>query len=78
MNPNSPIAEDNWKNMEAAADILRQKVIVLEASSESSLDAAFAGLIEHRADALIVDIDPVFFSRREQIVTLAARRVATG
>jgi ABC-type uncharacterized transport system substrate-binding protein len=53
-NPNSPIAEDNLKNMEAAADILRQKVIVLKASSESSLDAAFAGLIEHRADALIV------------------------
>jgi putative ABC transport system substrate-binding protein len=45
----------------------------LKASSESDIDAPFATLVERRAGGLVVGADPFFFSRREQIVALAAR-----
>jgi len=48
---------------------------VLGASNESEIDAAFRTLVEFRAGALVVVGDPLFESRRDQIVALAARDV---
>jgi putative ABC transport system substrate-binding protein len=45
----------------------------VKASSESEIDAAFASLVQRQAGALLVATDPFFYSRREQIVALAAR-----
>ena len=41
------------------------------ASSTREIDAAFVSLLQKRADALIVSPDPLFDSRRVQLVTLA-------
>ena len=44
---------------------------ILKAGAEGEIDAVFASLVQH-VDALVVG-DPLFNSRREQIVALAAR-----
>jgi putative tryptophan/tyrosine transport system substrate-binding protein len=46
---------------------------ILEASTESDIDAPFATVVERHTGGLVVGADPFFFSRREQIVALAAR-----
>ena len=46
---------------------------LLRAGSETEIDAAFASLARAKPNALIVTSNPLFFSRREQIVALAAR-----
>jgi putative tryptophan/tyrosine transport system substrate-binding protein len=56
-----------------AAQGMGLQATVLEASSESEIDRAFARLAERRADALLVDADAFFESRRDQFVALAAR-----
>ena len=71
-NPANPEAEDELKDVEAAARALGQRTIVLNASS-SDIDTAFATLVERRADALISTADTLFNNRRVQIVSLAAR-----
>ena len=45
----------------------------LNAATESEIDAVFAALVQLQAGALVVGTDPFFFSRREQLVELAAR-----
>jgi putative ABC transport system substrate-binding protein len=47
--------------------------MILNASAESGIDAAFATLVQQRVDALVVTGDPFFVSRRDKIVALAAR-----
>jgi putative ABC transport system substrate-binding protein len=47
---------------------------ILKASSESELDRVFASLAQQRSDALLVSSSPLFESRREQLVALAARQ----
>src|SRR5262249_8209289 len=46
---------------------------ILEASNSEEIEKAFATLIDLKADALLVIADPIFFLRRSQVVTLAAR-----
>ena len=45
---------------------------ILKASTESEIDSAFAALVQGQAGALVVNLDPFFFIRREQIVALAS------
>jgi len=45
----------------------------LEASSERDIDLVFASLVQQRAGALIVQAEPLFFNRRDQLLALAAR-----
>ena len=56
-----------------AARNLGQQLLVLNVSSPSEIDAAFATMRERRADALLVGADPFLSSRSQQIVALAAR-----
>ena len=59
--------------MQTAADTLGRKLLVVKASTESELDAAFAIFVQQRIDALIVAGEAFFLSRRDQLVALAAR-----
>jgi putative tryptophan/tyrosine transport system substrate-binding protein len=78
VNDKNPNAEADTADLRAAADALGRRVLVLTASSDAEIEAAFPSAIEHNIGALFVNIDPFFFSRREQLAALAARyRVPT-
>jgi putative tryptophan/tyrosine transport system substrate-binding protein len=61
------------KEIQAASHVLGKRIHVLQASTESAIDAAFAAVAEAHAGAVLVSSDPFFFGRRYQIVALAAR-----
>jgi putative ABC transport system substrate-binding protein len=73
VNPKSASGERQIKDVQEAAREKQVQLRILEASAENEIDAAFATLVQMRADALVVGADPFFNSRREQIVALAAR-----
>jgi putative ABC transport system substrate-binding protein len=73
VNPNSPESESQPADAHAAARVLGKSVLVLNASTASEIDAAFATLVRERAGALLVGGDPILTSRRAQIVALATR-----
>jgi putative ABC transport system substrate-binding protein len=54
-----------------AAHALGLSVHVLEAASNEDIDTAFRSLAQGRDNAIIVVSNPLYTSRREQIVTLA-------
>jgi putative ABC transport system substrate-binding protein len=61
------------RDMEAAAHSLGLQVAVLEASSASEIDSAFAALAQQKMHPLIINTDPFLLGQRQQIVQLAAR-----
>ena len=73
INPNNPLAEAFVADIRAAAPAVGQQLEVLTASTSQGIDAAFATLVETRADALLVGPDALFVSLRAQLATLAAR-----
>ena len=73
VNPNNPNAERTMRDVQEAANAKGVQLLILKAGTESEIDAAFATLVQLHAGALLVGADPFFFSRREQLVALAAR-----
>jgi putative tryptophan/tyrosine transport system substrate-binding protein len=73
VNPSNPSAESDVQDVQSAAASVGQRISLLKASSEREIDAAFEAVVAERADALLVAHDPIFLSRREQFVALAAR-----
>jgi len=74
VNPKNLGAERATREMQDAARTKRVQLHVLKASTESEIDAAFATLAQLQTKGLVVASDPYFASRRDQLVTLAARR----
>jgi putative tryptophan/tyrosine transport system substrate-binding protein len=76
MNPNNSAIEPNIASARQAAGVKGLQLEIFKAGTESEIDAAFAALAQH-VDTLIVG-DPLFDSRSEQVVALAAHyRVPT-
>ena len=73
VNPNNPNAERMIRDVQEAARAKGVQLLILKASTESEIDAAFATLVQLHAGALVVGNDPFFGSRREQLVALASR-----
>jgi putative ABC transport system substrate-binding protein len=61
------------KDVEPAARARGLQIEVLNASTNSEINAAFATIGRERPDALFVGNDPFFGSRRAQLVNLASR-----
>jgi putative tryptophan/tyrosine transport system substrate-binding protein len=78
INPND--AEDSSQRADAqdAAGRFNLKLVVMNASTEREIDAAFAAFAQQQVGAVIGGSDPFLVSRREQIVSLAARHGMPG
>jgi putative ABC transport system substrate-binding protein len=74
VNPTNPNAESDTRDVQAAANGLGQKLVVVKGSTESDLETAFVILAQQRTSALVVSADPFFFSRRNKLVELAVRQ----
>jgi putative ABC transport system substrate-binding protein len=74
VNPNNASADPQVRDVQEAAGAKGVRLHILKARTESEIDAAFATLVQLHAQALLVGTDPFFFSRREQLVALAARQ----
>jgi putative tryptophan/tyrosine transport system substrate-binding protein len=73
VNPNSPLTEPFVADVRAAAGAIGRSIEVLTASTNREIDAAFANLVQKRAEALVILPDPLFINRRVQLATLAVR-----
>ena len=73
VNPKLPESARMQSEGHETARTLGRQLLVLNASSASEIDAAFATMRDRRAGALLVGADPFLSSRSQQIVALAAR-----
>ena len=73
VNPKGYDEDFQRRELQDAAESIRQQTLVVGASTEPDIETAFTTLVQRRADALLVAIDPYLASRRDQIVALAAR-----
>jgi putative ABC transport system substrate-binding protein len=73
VNPDFKLAAAEVRNVQEAARPLGIPVMVLNASTESEIDAAFRTIVQQKADALIIGTDPFLLGQRDQLVRLAAR-----
>jgi ABC-type uncharacterized transport system substrate-binding protein len=74
VNPTIADAEAQTKNARVAAEMLGQKLLVVQARTDNELETAFVTLVQQRAGALVVGADPFFGSRRDKLVKLAAHQ----
>jgi len=73
VNPNNPDTEPMIRDVQEAARTKGVQLPILNAGSESEIDAAFASLVQLQAGGLVVGTDPFFASQHEQLLALAAR-----
>jgi putative ABC transport system substrate-binding protein len=74
VNPiNAVSTEATLLEVRKAAPALGLQIQVVNASTIGEINAAFAALVRERADALLVNSDAFFASRRVQLATLATR-----
>jgi putative tryptophan/tyrosine transport system substrate-binding protein len=72
INPANIASTESVRDIPEAARAMGLQIQVLNASTRSEIEAAFATLVRDRADALFVAGDVFFTSRRVQFATLAA------
>ena len=73
LNPTYPDADVELKQAQDAARAINRQLIIVRATTEAEIDAAFATFAQQGAAALLVTADVLFASRRDQLVALAAR-----
>src|SRR3954454_19277079 len=73
VNPTSPTAPSQLRNLHAAAETLGMRLDVLDASAEHEFDTAFTAVSRLRAGGLVFTSDPYFANRSRQLAALAVR-----
>jgi putative ABC transport system substrate-binding protein len=71
---NSTISEGvtQARDLQEAAQELREQVVVVNAATDAEIEAAFTKISQQPAIAIVVGSDPFFDSRRDRIIALAA------
>jgi putative tryptophan/tyrosine transport system substrate-binding protein len=78
VNSANPNAAGQIKEAQDAITALGGQLVVVEVPGDSDLKAAFATMVEKHAQALLVNADPVFNSRRNEIAALATQNSLPG
>jgi putative ABC transport system substrate-binding protein len=73
INPRTAISAETMQAVQEGARALGLEVHVLKAASPTEIDYAFAALARERPDALFIQGDGFYSSRRVQLATLAMR-----
>ena len=73
VNPENPATERVIPEIQEAARLNNVRLIVVKASSESEIDAAFATVVQQHVGGLLVSADSFLNSRRDRIMSLAER-----
>jgi putative ABC transport system substrate-binding protein len=73
INPANPQAEPDRQETQEAARKLGLELHVVGASNVQEIDAAFAAIVQRHVQALVIDGDQLFSSRRQQLVALTTR-----
>jgi putative tryptophan/tyrosine transport system substrate-binding protein len=70
-NPRSPSAQVQVRDVEAAARALGRQALLVQASTENEIDAAFATIVRAGAGALFAGTSAFYTSQRRKLVALA-------
>jgi putative ABC transport system substrate-binding protein len=70
--------EEEWTNVLGAANMLGRKLAVVNAATTHDIEAAFATLLQRKAEALIVGVTPHLFYAGKKILAQAARYKVPG
>jgi len=63
------------RELQSAAPVLAMRLLLLDASTTSEIEAAFAKLVAQRAEAFLLGTDPFFITTRDLLVSLANRHM---
>jgi ABC-type uncharacterized transport system substrate-binding protein len=74
VNPTNPVTEQETRGALEAARAFGLLLHILPASSANDIDTALASLVELRADALVIGVDPFLTNQRAQILAFAAQQ----
>jgi putative tryptophan/tyrosine transport system substrate-binding protein len=73
INPKRQTSADQALELTEAVRKISRPVVILTASTDAELEAAFATLAQQRVAAMVVAADPFFDTRRDRIIALAAQ-----
>ena len=73
LNPDNANAKHDEATLKTAAGVMGVQLHILTAKDANDLEAAFATIARKEIGAVIINTDASFFSRRDKIVSLAAR-----
>jgi len=73
LNPTNAVAENQSKDLQAAARTLGLQLRIANASTEHDFDAAFATLSQGQVRGLVIGTDGFLVSQSEQLAALTAR-----
>jgi putative ABC transport system substrate-binding protein len=73
VNPNSQTSEAERTDVEKAVQAIGHELVIMDASSNSDIEAAFGTFIQRGAGGLLVGSGPFLTSNRDRIIALAAR-----
>lgn len=72
-NTHSPGKDLQRREAQAAARALHVELVFEEAANAADLERAFAAIVQARANAVVVALDPLMFSERQRLAKLAVR-----
>jgi len=78
LNPTNPNAKADASAIQEAARKRARQLVVVNASTDDDVDAAFARLVKQGVAGFLVQTDPFLNSRREKIVALATKHSIAG
>jgi len=73
VNPKSPLAEQETKDVEAAARALGLIIHPLKVLDVNAFESAFSSFAKEKDDAVVIASDPLFTSQRARLVGLSAQ-----
>ena len=74
VNPENSAGTETWiRDVTRAISAAGLEINLVKARNGREIEDAFATLVQNKADALLAMTDPIFFLRRIQLATLAAR-----